>query len=190
MSGQLFYLMGASGSGKDTLLANSRMRLLREARCLIAPRYITRSPDPEGEWHIPVSPEEFRERLAHQLFAMHWDAHGLSYGLGTEIDAWLEKGFHVLVNGSRAYLRCAKARYPGRFQPVHLQVNPDVLKERLRRRGRENEAAIADRIARAIEAERHVAANTPVIRNDGPIGDAVEALLACIQARQKVGALA
>ena len=45
-------------------------------------------------------------------FALHWQSHGLHYGIGIEIDGWLAQGHAVVVNGSRGYLKSALLRLP------------------------------------------------------------------------------
>ena len=79
---------------------------------------------------------------------MHWQSHGLHYGIGVEIEQWLAQGLKVIVNGSREYLSDAATRYP-KLCAVHVRVKPEVLAARLRNRGRESEAAIAKRLERA-----------------------------------------
>ena len=59
--GQLVYVMGASGSGKDSLLQALRPRL-RGVPVAFARRYITRPLSAKGERHIAVSPERFIPR--------------------------------------------------------------------------------------------------------------------------------
>ncbi len=81
----LFYLIGASGSGKDSLMDYARQRL-QNRPLLFAHRYITRPSDFNGENHIALSEEEFFQRLHSGLFAMHWHSHGYHYGIGIEID--------------------------------------------------------------------------------------------------------
>jgi ribose 1,5-bisphosphokinase len=88
-------------------------------------RYITAW----GEVHIEITPDEFQLRLIQGAFAMHWQSHGCSYGIGQEIDEWLESGFHVVLNGSRYYLEIARARYPT-LCPILVRVSHDTLFER------------------------------------------------------------
>lgn len=57
MAGKLIWLVGASGSGKDSLLAALRQR--EHPQLLVAHRYITRSPNAGGENHIALSEREF-----------------------------------------------------------------------------------------------------------------------------------
>ena len=73
MSGTLIYLMGPSGSGKDSLI-NAARPYLAERGCDVMRRVITRSAESVGEDAVGVSPEAF-ESLKHQrAFALHWQA--------------------------------------------------------------------------------------------------------------------
>lgn len=173
--GRLYYLVGASGSGKDSLLRYARERLGGDPRVAFAHRYITRPVELHGENHISVSPSEFAARLAGGLFAMHWDSHGDRYGIGCEIDAWLARGCHVAVNGSRAYLAEARRRYPA-LEAILIDVSPTVLTTRLQARGRESAAGIAARVERATQFP-HAGTGAHVIRNDGPLAAAGDALV-------------
>ncbi|MGO4282163.1 ribose 1,5-bisphosphokinase [Cupriavidus sp. OV038] len=146
----LFYVMGPSGSGKDSLLRALRERLGPQDRVVVAHRYITRAAD-ANEASVALSTDEFARRRALGCMALHWHSHGLDYGIGVEIEDWLARGLKVIVNGSREYLPTAVARYPG-LCAVHVRVKPEALAARLRQRGRESEAAIAQRLARAGQA--------------------------------------
>jgi ribose 1,5-bisphosphokinase len=143
----LVYVMGASGSGKDTLLRQVRASSGPDERILVAHRYITR-PSSQDEASLALTPDEFDRRARLGCFALHWRSHGLAYGVGVEIDAWMAAGITVLVNGSRAYLPQACARYPG-LCAVEITVDEETLRRRLVGRGRESEQAIAERLARA-----------------------------------------
>lgn len=163
---RLIWLMGASGSGKDSLLL-----ALRESapdRVVVAHRYITRCASAGGENHIALSEHEFLRRSEFGMFAVEWQAHQFYYALGTEIDLWLAAGLDVVVNGSRRHLAVAQQRYGDRLLPVCLQVSPEVLARRLRQRGREDEAEIIRRIQRAAEP---VTAGCLTLNNDGALGE-------------------
>lgn len=143
--GNLIYVMGPSGAGKDALLGFAREHL-HEPRVLFAHRYITR-PSGNGENHVPLTSAEFEARSSLGLFALEWASHGLRYGIGIELDAWLARGCTVVVNGSRAYLDRALERY-AQLHVVHVEAAPDVLAKRLASRGRETAAEVAARLAR------------------------------------------
>lgn len=70
------------------------------------------------------------------------------------MDAWLAGGAAVIVNGSRAHLPQAHARYPA-LTAVEIRVDPALLTHRLAGRGRESEADIAQRLARAARNFRY-----------------------------------
>ncbi|MCJ1888262.1 phosphonate metabolism protein/1,5-bisphosphokinase (PRPP-forming) PhnN [Pseudomonas sp. LA21] len=144
--GRLIYLMGPSGSGKDSLLQAASVPLAARD-CRIVRRVITRSAEARGEEAHSVSVEEFARLEQSAAFAMSWRANGLHYGIPREIDDWLAAGHDVLVNGSRKYLPEARRRYP-RLIAVLLRVEPEVLRQRLLERGRETLAEIEERLAR------------------------------------------
>jgi len=171
----LFYVMGPSGSGKDSLLRALRERLGHSDRIVIAHRYITREAD-ANEASVALSTDEFHRREALGCMALHWHSHGLHYGIGIEIETWLAQGLRVIINGSREYLHQAVKRYPA-LCAVHVRVRPEVLGARLRQRGRESEAAIAARLARATQPF-DVPAHCRLIEldNSGDLNVAVENL--------------
>lgn len=146
---RLIYLMGASGSGKDTLLRLLRAQLRADEPVIVAHRYITRDSG-ASEDALRLSEDEFSRREALGGFALRWSSHGLRYGIGVEMDAWLAGGAAVIVNGSRAHLPQAHARYPA-LTAVEIRVDPALLTHRLAGRGRESEADIAQRLARAAQ---------------------------------------
>jgi len=175
--GRLFYLIGASGAGKDSLLAAVREDLPANAPLVFAQRYITRPADAGGENHVALSQVEFRRRLTLDWFAMHWRSHERYYGIGREIDLWLDAGLDVVVNGSRNYLPEARARYPQQLCPLHVQVAPERLRERLLARGRESGPEIEHRLDQAVRLDNALA-DQPLRRidNNGTLAEAAEQL--------------
>ncbi|MGS1009800.1 phosphonate metabolism protein/1,5-bisphosphokinase (PRPP-forming) PhnN [Achromobacter anxifer] len=147
---RLIYLMGASGSGKDTLLRLLRAELRGDEPVLVAHRYITRDSG-DTEDALRLTEDEFERRAALGCFALRWASHGLQYGIGIEIDAWLSCGAAVIINGSRAHLQQAHSRYPA-LTAVEVTVDPGQLVLRLAGRGRESAEQIAQRLARATQA--------------------------------------
>jgi ribose 1,5-bisphosphokinase len=173
MTGRLVCVMGPSGAGKDTLIAYARARC-DPARVLFAHRYITRPAGSGGENHVALSSEEFAARKAASLFALSWQSHGYFYGIGVELDLWLGHGLTVVANIARAAWGEAQARYPG-LQGVLVTAAPDILAERLAARGREDDAAIAERLAREIALPADATIHR--IDNSGDVAVAGEALL-------------
>ncbi|TDG02374.1 phosphonate metabolism protein/1,5-bisphosphokinase (PRPP-forming) PhnN [Paraburkholderia guartelaensis] len=178
MSGMLIYVSGPSGSGKDSLLRYAREQLSGHARICFAHRYITRAADAGGENHVALSAEEFAARSNSNLFALDWASNGLQYGIGSEVDHWLDKGLTVVMNGSREYLSQARARYPY-LVPVEIAVPEAVLRERLLARGRETPEQVAQRLQRNRLLERS-SGQVEIIRNDGDLEQAGQALISLI----------
>jgi ribose 1,5-bisphosphokinase len=147
MPGRLIYLMGPSGSGKDSLIEAAR-RPLAKLGCDVVRRVITRSAESLGEDAQGVSADEFERMEQQGAFALCWRANGLAYGIPVQIDEWLASGRNVLINGSRAYLDQARQRYP-QLVAVLLTVDVEVLRQRLTRRGRESAAQIEARLKRS-----------------------------------------
>jgi ribose 1,5-bisphosphokinase len=174
MDGRLIYLMGPSGSGKDSLIEAAR-KPLQSLNCEVVRRVITRSAESIGEDAIGVSREEFERLKEADNFALSWHANGLDYGIPIQIDQWLNDGRHVLVNGSRGHLAEALVRYPD-LLPVLLTVKDEVLRERLVRRDRESLAEIEARLRRN---GRFTADDTQVHRldNSGDLAETVTHLL-------------
>lgn len=164
MTGTLVYVMGPSGSGKDSLIAyirksinasyaqtwNSAVHTRKGLRPIFfSRRYITRPANAGEERHYCLTREEFRFRKNSGGFALSWESHGLCYGIGSEIDMRLAVGAIVVVNGSREYLPEATKKYPA-LVPVLVSARPDVLRERLEKRGRENAKDIDERLGSAV----------------------------------------
>lgn len=145
--GTLIYVIGPSGCGKDSLMNYARSHC-PGGEAAFAHRYITRSADAGGENHVALLPDEYQGRLERGLFALAWDSHGCRYGVGSEIDQWMETGMNVVVNGSRAYLPEAARRYPAML-PVLVSLDLSILRQRLILRGRETMDEIEARLDRA-----------------------------------------
>ncbi|WP_339528704.1 phosphonate metabolism protein/1,5-bisphosphokinase (PRPP-forming) PhnN [Pseudomonas mucidolens] len=178
MTGRLIYLIGPSGSGKDSLLDAARSRLAARG-CRIVQRVITRSAEAVGEAAQGVSPRQFALLQAEGAFALCWQANGLSYGIPREIDDWLAAGEDVLLNGSRGHLAQARLRYPT-LRVVLLTVDAGVLRQRLLARGRESPSEIEARLARNAQFSESLMATSGVrlLDNSGPLEHTVERLLA------------
>ncbi|WP_426202818.1 phosphonate metabolism protein/1,5-bisphosphokinase (PRPP-forming) PhnN [Pseudomonas sp. TWP3-1] len=178
MDGRVIYLMGPSGSGKDSLIEAARDGL-RELKCEVVRRVITRSAESVGEDAIGVSSAEFAKRREAGEFALAWRANGLHYGIPAEMNRWLQSGQHVLVNGSRGYLSQALERYPT-LLPVMLTVKDEVLRQRLLKRGREGLAEIDARLGRnALFVAPETLGETPIhlLDNSGDLAETVARLL-------------
>jgi phosphonate metabolism protein PhnN/1,5-bisphosphokinase (PRPP-forming) len=162
---------GPSGAGKDSVIGWTQHALVRHPRVRFARRVVTRPAHPASD-HEPVSAGEMAALRAQGGLAWHWSAHGCDYGVPVRYAADVALGRVVVVNGSREHAMsladCEDVRC------VLVTAPEPVLRERLRARGREDAAAVAQRIAR--NGRLPPAAADCVIANTGGL-DAAGALL-------------
>jgi len=173
MSGLLVAVVGPSGVGKDTLIG-----ALAQARpdIVVVQRIITRAADAGGEDHLGVSDDVFDAQRAQGRYAFHWGAHGLRYAIPASIDADLAQGRVVVFNGSRKALPEVMRLYP-QLLVLMISASPEILEQRLLKRGREDAGEIAARLSRA-NLQPPVGAE--VIMNDSTPEAAVAQMLAAI----------
>lgn len=175
MTGKLFAIVGPSGVGKDTLMQAVQDRL---ENVVLVRRVITRPSDAGGEDFEGVSEAEFATRLARGDFVLHWQAHGLSYGIPASVSKDLNGGKIVLFNGSRAMMDKALAIFPA-LRVINITASANVLYGRLHARGRETEIEIARRLERA----RHPfppEVSTINVDNSGALDRSICALIAAV----------
>ncbi|BBB29280.1 ribose 1,5-bisphosphokinase [Neptunomonas japonica] len=173
---KIIYLMGPSGSGKDSIISGLRQQLHTNAGLMIAHRYITRHWQSGGENHIELTDAEFSLRKKLGLFSLSWQANGHHYGIGCEVDAWLQANHSVIVNGSREHLPDAIEHYAERLVPVLIDVDERSLRERLTQRNRESSPEIEARILRSRSYAQSLTLQCHVIENNGNLERAVSKL--------------
>lgn len=173
--GRLIAVVGPSGVGKDTVMAG-----LVGARPILATakRVITRAPEAGGEDFHSVTGEAFELARDRGEFILHWDAHGLFYGIAREVSGVLSTGQDVLANLSRNVLAQAQDVFPG-MQVISLTAADAVLAVRLASRGREAPADITARLARKTAAWPS-GLTVHQVTNDGPIAQTVAVALAAL----------
>lgn len=176
---RLYYVVGASGAGKDTLIRYAREHLGGQWPVMFAHRYITRSAAVGGENHVALTEDEFRLRQQNGLFAMHWKSHGFCYGIGVEINQWLAAGLSVVINGSRAYLPHALQSYHD-LRVVWVDAGPEQVAARLLQRKRESAEQIDARLQRNPEPSIPLC-DIVRIDNNGKPEDACERLLVLLR---------
>lgn len=174
--GKLIAVVGPSGVGKDSVMAGliaarPDIRLVRRA--------ITRAPSLGGEEYDAVTPEAFEDAVLAGAFCVHWDAHGLRYGIPADALRDVEAGIDCLANFSRSALARADAVFP-RMIVLNITASPETLALRLHGRGRETTAEIAARLAQA-EKPLPEGLRTVTLANDGPLAETVARALGVLQ---------
>ena len=144
--GRLFFVVGPSGAGKDTLLQWVKENLPATADIEFAQRAITR-PAHESEAHEAMSQEAYWQAAAAGHFCMQWQANGLCYGIRRNIEVKLKCGQDVIVNGSREYLPQLRQLFPD-ARIIWIMADPEQIRQRMEKRQRESGAALLNRIDR------------------------------------------
>ena len=147
---RLFVISGPSCAGKGTLLAELRKQRPDLGLTVSA---TTRSPRPgevDGTSYYFLSDEEFRRRIAAGEFVEWAEVHGHLYGtLVSEVKRLLAKGHSLVLEIDVQGALNVRKVYPDAvlvfIEPPSLQV----LEERLRGRGTEDEASIELRLKNA-----------------------------------------
>lgn len=173
--GKLFYVVGSSGVGKDTLMDYAKQRL-DIAEVKFVQRYITRPASAGGEAHIELTKETFKDKLKDAFFCMWWESHGNYYGVCREIEDWMAEGSNVVMNGSRGYLPIAIEKYPDMIT-VLIEASESILRKRLHQRGRESAEDIEKRIQRARKFHSFTAPNLIRLNNDVPLEESGAAFI-------------
>lgn len=156
MRGTLFLIVGPSGAGKDTLMLAARNELEADEHFIFPQRVVTREASAnEDNQVVDLASFDAQERAG--AFALSWRAHGNAYGVPRSIEACLERGEHVVINVSREVVATARAKFAP-CKVILVTARPEVLAARLKARGREDSAAIGERLAR----ERPVEADATV----------------------------
>ena len=178
-AGTFVCVVGPSGAGKDTLIRLARLELGARPGFLFPRRLITRQKSP-FEDHEILSPDEFDAGVRAGRFALHWQAHGLSYAIDRSVVPALAAGATVVCNVSREALPVAREKFND-VKIVAITAPEAVLAARLAARGRESPEAMSERLARndAFAADQSKdAAPDVTISNAGRPEDAAKALAA------------
>jgi ribose 1,5-bisphosphokinase len=175
--GRLIVVVGPSGAGKDTLIAEARARLAGDPAFVFPLRIVTRATS-AAEDHLTISDGDFAHAVARGDFAFWWEAHSLKYAVPAAIDDDIRAGRTVACNVSRGVVSALRLRY-ARLVVVLVTAPAEVLARRLAGRGRTSDGDLAQRLGRAAPPQAEFAPDV-VIENVGDIGDGAGHLVAAI----------
>jgi len=179
MDGTLFFVVGPSGTGKDTLLSGAKDALADDNRFVFARRTITRPANLGNEGHLSTTPEEFARKSERGGFLVTWDAHDLRYGIPIEFAAELRSGRNVVVNGSRAAAPELLARMKN-VVVIEITAPSEIIAQRLLARGRESAKEIAVRLRR-VTPPLPAGARSVEISNDLDVATGVAKLVSALK---------
>ena len=149
-----------SGAGKTSLSRAAVKHLAAEGTAAaVSVSYTTRPPRPGEEngvhYHF-VTSETFERMIARDEFLEHAEVFGRSYSTAREAtDKLLAAGQHVILDIDWQGGRSVRAKSPDAVSIFILPPSLTELERRLRGRGQDSDAVIAQRMARAREEMSH-----------------------------------
>jgi len=178
MTGIFIAVVGRSGVGKDSILEGAKTRL-DASKFYFPQRFITRPAEAGGENHIFLTPEDFRLRRKESGFALHWEAHGLCYGLGEDVTGKVEQGLHVIANISRTKISEASLKF-NFLRIIEITASPESIADRLSNRDRETEIQQQSRRRRQLKADWSEGLPVTRVNNDGLLSVAIDKFVAVV----------
>lgn len=179
-AGIMVVVVGPSGAGKDTLMNLAARHFAGRSDIHFVRRIITRDGDAGNEDHRSVSDADFDAMEQDGAFAVSWEAHGLKYGIPSDVEGELANGHLVVANGSRSVLDRFQAAFP-KLKVINVTARREVLAERLMARGRESREDVLKRLERGsltVQGSYNVAD----IDNSGTLEEAGRVIVAELEA--------
>jgi len=156
MRGTLYIVAAPSGAGKSSIV---NATLARDPQIALSISFTSRAPRP-GERHAEhyhfVSAEEFQSMIAAGDFFEYARVHGDWKGTARQsVEPQLAAGHDVLLEIDWQGARQVREKVPDAVSVFILPPSRAALEERMRKRGQDSEAVIAQRLAAAREEMSH-----------------------------------
>ena len=167
MRGTLYIVAAPSGAGKSSIV---NAVLARDPNICLSISFTSRQPRP-GERHAEhynfISAAEFEAMVEAGDFFEYAKVHGDWKGTARQsVDPQLSAGRDVLLEIDWQGARQVRSRIPDAVSVFILPPSRIALEERMRKRGQDSEAVIAQRLAAAREEMSHYGEFDYVIINE------------------------
>lgn len=167
MRGTLFIVAAPSGAGKSSIV---NAVLARDPNIALSISFTSRAPRP-GERHAEhyhfVDEATFQRMVDNGDFFEHARVHGDLKGTARQsVEPQLASGKDVLLEIDWQGARQVRSKVPGAVSVFILPPSRAALEERMRARGQDSEAVMAQRLAAAREEMSHYGEFDYVIVNE------------------------
>jgi len=165
--GRLFVVAGPSGAGKGTLIAELLRRYPTAWLSVSATTRKPRQGEEDGVQYLFLGEGAFRKMVAEGDFLEWAEVHGKLYGTPrNRVTEMMDSGHDAILEIDVQGARQVREKMP---EAVTIFVDPpsaEVLEERLRNRGTEDEEEMRRRLRNACEENREKAEYQYVVVND------------------------
>jgi len=175
MAGGFVFVVGPSGSGKDSLISYARTAYAGNTAVVFPRRIVTRTSSAHED-HDTMDEAAFAKGEAEAAFAISWRAHGLGYAIPNSALDEVGRGAIAVCNVSRRVVPWSRIHLQN-VAVVEVTAPVEVLAERLAGRARIEDGDLAARLARSLEVWTPVDAS---IVNDRTIEEAGRELVGFI----------
>ena len=167
MRGTLYVVAAPSGAGKSSIV---NAVLARDTQIALSISFTSRQPRP-GERHAQhynfVSADDFQQMIDAGDFFEYAKVHGDWKGTARQsVEPQLNAGKDVLLEIDWQGARQVRAKVPNAVSVFILPPSREALEQRMRNRGQDSEAVIAQRLAAAREEMSHYGEFDYVIVNE------------------------
>ncbi len=182
--GTLFIVSAPSGAGK-TSLVKALVKMLEAV--VVSVSYTTRAPRPgerDGQDYHFVDRRRFEAMVEEDRFLEYAEVFGNYYGTARHtVERALRQGQDVLLEIDWQGARQVRRRCAESVGIFILPPSRDVLRQRLRARGQDDEAVIERRMAEAVSEMSHYGEYDYLVINDD-FDQALKELVSIVQARR------
>jgi len=169
MKGKLLIFSAPSGAGKSTIVQHLMKQNLGLEFSISATSREPREGEADGREYYFISPEEFRQKIAENAFVEWEEVYPDQYygTLYSEVERIWKEGdiaiFDIDVVGGMNL----KKAYGERACAIFIKApSKEVLEQRLRSRGTDDEASLQKRLAKALFEMEHASRFDHILIND------------------------
>ena len=184
---RLFVVSGPSGAGKGTLVARARSRRPQLSVTVSATTRSPREGEVDGTSYYFLSEDEFDRKIEEDDFLEWAHVHGHRYGtLKSEVERLFSEGCSVILEIDVQGALAVRHKRPDAVLIFVVPPSMEVLEQRLRDRGTEDEESVKLRLSNAVIEMSLAGEYDEVVVNDD-LERATQDLLAIIDSYEDEG---
>ncbi len=169
MKGKLLIFSAPSGAGKSTIVQHLMKQNLGLEFSISATSREPREGEADGREYHFISPEEFRKKIYKHAFVEWEEVYPEQYygTLFSEVERIWKRGDHAIFDIDVVGGMNLKKEYGDRACTIFIQPpSQEVLEQRLRSRGTDDEASLRKRLEKAMHEIEHASRFDHIVIND------------------------